>query len=462
MKIVCFLLHTLSILLLFLGSFAVNTNNPVNSAVNGVLGSIASDLCTSASSSIGNAVLNASNGITDTVQKIEFRENERLQQQINDHLQQEIEPEKETTDKAKDTKSKCQFRCAVKTCRNRGTKGFYKIPDNPARRNQWLDKIKLSEVKKSAKVCYRHFRPDQFCGEIDEKKGIFGQLKKYVIPTECLPGEPFVDQKIDNGFDGEIVIEPPQKREFWEVPVNNPETLITIKSSENEHNYTPETFDPYERIKRLERKNQLLKNKNAALMSGKKVPKTVQEKIVHERLKHKFTPATIHCMLSKKKLSRCMKWQNEDYNNLFRIRSLSPKCVKILKKDLNFPAPGISTVDKKYSFFHVPLKIITPALELLKLKSKLLTERQKNCGVCFDEIFIDNTAEIDLKLDEVLGPGKQANVLFVRSYCGDLKYPVYWDIDSQLSVEELNSIIIALEDEAGLKIHSVTCDQGIV
>ena len=93
MKISCFLLHTLSLLLLFLGSFAVNTNNPVNSAINGVLGSVASDLCSSASSYIGNAVLSASNGITDTVQRIEFRENERLQQEINQHLQQENEPE---------------------------------------------------------------------------------------------------------------------------------------------------------------------------------------------------------------------------------------------------------------------------------------------------------------------------------------------------------------------------------
>ena len=139
MRISCFFLYTLSLLLLCVGSFAVNTSNPLNSAINGVLGSVASDLSSAASSSIGNAVLNASNGIKDTVQRIEFRENERLQQQINEHLQQEVEPEKDTTDKAKDTKSKCQFRCVVKTCRNRGTKGFYKIPDNPAHRNQWLD-----------------------------------------------------------------------------------------------------------------------------------------------------------------------------------------------------------------------------------------------------------------------------------------------------------------------------------
>ena len=450
-------------MLLCVGSFAVNTSNPLNSAINGVLGSVASDLSSAASSSIGNAFLNARNGITDTVRRIELRENERLQQEIHEHLQQEIEPEKETTEKAKDTKSKCQFRCAVKTCRNRGTKGFYKIPDNPARRNQWLDKIKLSEVKKSDKVCYMHFRPDQFCGEIDKKKGIFGQLKKYVIPTECLPGEPFVaypNQNTESDFVNEVIIEdPPKPTKKKTKKKDTSDELFIHKDKNNDHRYTPLTQNPYDLIKKLTQRVQLLSNKNKALMAGK-LPETVQKKVVNERLKHKFTPAQIHVMLSKKKLARCYKWANEDYNRLYKIRALGPKAVKILNKDLNFPTPGVSTVDRKYQFFHVPLGLITPAIELLKIKSKIMKERDKNCGICFDEIFIDNVGEVDKILDQVIGPGKYANVLFVRSYSGDLKYPVYWDIDAQLSVEELLFIIIQLEDEAGLKIHSSTCDQG--
>ena len=134
--------------------------------------------------------------------------------------------------------------------------------------------------------------------------------------------------------------------------------------------------------------------------------------------------------------------------------------MKILKKDLHFPSPGKSSVDQKYSFFHIPLGIITPALELLKLKVKIMPEREKNCGICFDEIFIDNVGQIDQKLDQVIGPAKYANVLFVRSYSGDLKYPFFWELDKQLSKEQFMTIIIALENEVGLKIHSSTCDQG--
>ena len=119
--------------------------------------------------------------------------------------------------------------------------------------------------------------------------------------------------------------------------------------------------------------------------------------------------------------------------------------MKILKNDLHFPSPGKSTVDQKFSFFHIPLGIIVPCLELLKLKAKTMTEREKNCGICYDEIFIDNVGQIDQKLDQVIGPAKYANVLFVRSYSGDLKYPFFWQLDDQLSKEQFMTIIIAGE-----------------
>ena len=44
------------------------------------------------------------------------------------------------------------------------------------------------------------------------KKGKFGQLKKYVIPTECLPGEPFganLNQNIESDFVNEVIIDNP-------------------------------------------------------------------------------------------------------------------------------------------------------------------------------------------------------------------------------------------------------------
>ena len=53
-------------------------------------------------------------------------------------------------------------------------------------------------------------------------------------------------------------------------------------------------------ISKLKKKNILLKNKLAALKSGK-VSKSLERKIVENALKHKFTPAQIHEILKPEK-----------------------------------------------------------------------------------------------------------------------------------------------------------------
>ena len=446
MKSPWFFVKVLCIVLLSVGSFAVNTGQVISTALNGVIGS-------TSNSTVDTVFLNDEwSPINDS---IEYRQNEKLPP---------------PTKKTKGPKYK--FRCAVKTCRSRGNKGFYQIPENPVRRKEWLDAMKVTEAKSSAHICFRHFSLDQFrnpifINTIDENRSIFGPLKKNAVPNQSLPGDTFFvdpnqeinsnNQETDSNIVNEIEIEsqdPPKAKK-----PKKPKKLFVHDNLKNEHRYTPKTFDPYERIKKLERQLQLQKNKNKALMAGKFSDK-VQREIVNNRLKHKFTPAQIHVMLSKKKLARCYKYEDEDFKRIYRLRALSPKCMKILKNDLHFPSPGKSTVDQKFSFFHIPLGIIVPCLELLKLKAKTMTEREKNCGICFDEIFIDNVGQIDQKLDQVIGPAKYANVLFVRSYSGDLKYPFFWQLDDQLSKEQFMTIIIALEDQVGLKIHSSTCDQG--
>ena len=44
------------------------------------------------------------------------------------------------------------------------------------------------------------------------------------------------------------------------------------------------------------------------------------------------------------------------------------------------------------------------------------TEMQKIWSICFDEMHIETVADIDRKLDCVVGPASEANLIFV-SYC---------------------------------------------
>ena len=306
-------------------------------------------------------------------------------------------------------------------------------------------------TKKKTIICWKHFKPDQFRNKINVSKGLFRSLIKDAFPTDFLPGAPIKDSDFDLGRSEEIKI--PAKKSFSE--------SVNLKKSDKEHDYAQESSNPYDLIKKLRHQVQLLKNQNASLRSGK-LPEVVKNRVVTEKLKGKFTPAQISQIISKKTQKKCMKWTEEDYNLGYKYRFLPRKQYNALRTQHNFPLPGISTIDKKFQFVHLSPGYIKPTLEFLKKKALSMKESEKVIGICFDEIFIDNVVEIDRILDQAIGPAKNANVFWIRSISDNtLKYPIFYELDHNLTKKELLEIIVTME-EIGFKVVSITCDQGIV
>ena len=53
------------------------------------------------------------------------------------------------------------------------------------------------------------------------------------------------------------------------------------------------------------------------------------------------------------------------------------------------------------------------------------TEMQKIWSICFDEMHIETVADIDRRLDCVVGPASEANLIFVSNCnCGVLYYVI--------------------------------------
>ena len=83
--------------------------------------------------------------------------------------------------------------CPVPNCPTYNEiKGYYAIPQNPIRRQEWLDACMLQEASTSmfAKICWKHFSKEDFVNEITEEKIAqckFGHLKKNVVPSQNLP-----------------------------------------------------------------------------------------------------------------------------------------------------------------------------------------------------------------------------------------------------------------------------------
>ena len=346
--------------------------------------------------------------------------------------------------------------CEISSCGTKKAtdKGFYTIPEHEIRRKAWFDACGIPLTKKKTRICWRHFKPDQFRNKIDPSKGLFGCLKKDAFPTEFLPGEPIKvnsDSDFDLGRSEEIKI--PEQ-------ISSAES-VNLTKSDKEHDYAQNCPNPFDLIKKLKHQVQLLKNQNASLRSGN-LPEAVKNRVVAEKLKGKFTPAQISQIISKKTKKRCMKWKEEDYNLGYKFRFLPKKQYNALRKKHNFPLPGISTIDKKFQFVHLSPGFIKPSLEFLKKKVLSLKESEKVIGICFDEIFIDNVVEIDQILDQAIGPAKNANVFWIRSISSNaLKYPIFYELDHKLTKKELLEIIVTME-EIGFKVVSITCDQGIV
>ena len=89
---------------------------------------------------------------------------------------------------------KSRFRqCPVKSCTTIAARGFYRVPEHPLRRQDWLKACNLpSDIAISATICWKHFKKEDFKNEMDPKHvnmtGM-GNLKQYVIPSQNLPSK---------------------------------------------------------------------------------------------------------------------------------------------------------------------------------------------------------------------------------------------------------------------------------
>ena len=82
--------------------------------------------------------------------------------------------------------------CPIGTCSTyNANKGFYRIPEHPVRRKEWLDACKLPPTTaNTASICWKHFKLSDFKNEVTEeniKQCKFGQLKKNIVPSQNLP-----------------------------------------------------------------------------------------------------------------------------------------------------------------------------------------------------------------------------------------------------------------------------------
>ena len=109
----------------------------------------------------------------------------------------------ERTKNTSTKKKRASFKkCPVPNCLTyKERKGFYAFPQDPIRRQEWLNACMLPpSASMTAKICWNHFSKEDFRNEIKEENIAqckLGQLKKNVIPSQNLPLDYYAFATID-------------------------------------------------------------------------------------------------------------------------------------------------------------------------------------------------------------------------------------------------------------------------
>jgi hypothetical protein len=95
------------------------------------------------------------------------------------------------------------LKCHIESCSTSAQRGLFNIPENPERRKIWIEACNLpSDVKKFAKVCWKHFKTSDFVNDIDMKEAqelgcsVKPRLNNWAVPSRNLKLKKFVKTSI--------------------------------------------------------------------------------------------------------------------------------------------------------------------------------------------------------------------------------------------------------------------------
>ena len=149
----------------------------------------------------------------------------------------------------------------------------------------------------------------------------------------------------------------------------------------------------------------------------------------------------------------------QDILNTASIAMRSKKCVDLMRKV--HPGPSLSTVQKATNFIYVEEGFIKP-LELYIKHMQQKPDWKPNhrfCTIAYDHMGLVDRADLDPKLQKLIGPAKKALVVTVRGIFAPWKFPIYSGLDKNLTKDDIIEIVKWLYN-LNLMVLLTVCDQG--
>ena len=155
---------------------------------------------------------------------------------------------------------------------------------------------------------------------------------------------------------------------------------------------------------------------------------------------------------------RQARWDVETVGKAVALRCISRKGYEFVRNIMKMPLPSSSTLSRWTRNFKIGSGIIDAALWVLKSAVEAMGQLERICCLCFDEMPLNNRPTYD-QSDDVILDGSKLQLMLVRGLCSAWKQPIFYEVDSPVTIEKLNKIVSVLED-LGLDVRAVTSDMG--
>lgn len=177
---------------------------------------------------------------------------------------------------------------------------------------------------------------------------------------------------------------------------------------------------------------------------------------IRENLKKHFSQSQVNSMLEGKRVTH---WQEEDICRAVALRSLSSKAYSFLRKQVSFPLPSVSTINRWVMKLDVECGVLLSVLHLLKQKALTMSEYDRVCVLSFDEMSVAQQWSYDRGTDTIHSPKSKVQCAMIRGLTKSWKQLVFYNFDTDMTRDVLCDLIVKLE-ATGMVVVAMVNDLG--
>ncbi|KAF0309274.1 Transposable element P transposase [Amphibalanus amphitrite] len=383
--------------------------------------------------------------------------------------------------------------CAVATCRSYRrtgkfcTKSFFRFPKDPATCATWVHRCSRQDPINvlQARICSDHFLDSDYDPSYLVKAslmpGVSPCLKTDAVPTQNLrsagssgPAQQSTRASRSDRRQMKSLAQDIINTEGASSSLSDRSRSISLDAS-NQMEWSPAATDlpagevqylsPLEEVQKLSQQNRRLK-----LRMEKQKRQWRQERQmllrklrVAERKAHKLQKLLRLGVVTEKQVSTVqsghrVQWTAEDISRALGLRCRSRKAYEYVQQVMHLPLPSAATLSRWIRGFRVTPGVIEAALAVLRAAVQGMGALERLCVVSFDEMALSSRYCYDASADQIL-QGSKLQLLMVRGLCAAWKQPLFYEIDSPMTNQKLNSVISVLES-LGLRVTAVVSDMG--